>query len=231
MTDWPTTDAADWRAAIDALRVEEKAATRTLDALAAKRRRLPMVEFDADHRFAGPDGETDLLGLFEGRRQLIVYHFMLTPGSAHVCEGCSMFTDHLPDLAHLHARDTTLALVSRAPIDEIEPVRRRMGWTVPWYSSHGSDFNRDVGVTTDAGESFALSVFLRDGDRVLRTYVTDGRGVENLGTTWGLLDLTPFGRQERWEDTPAGRPQSPPYAWWRLHDDYEPVGTDAEVDA
>lgn len=131
-----------------------------------------------------------------------------------------MFTDHLPHLAHLRARDTSLALVSRAPFDELETVRPRMGWDVPWYSSAGGSFNRDMGVTTDAGESFALSVFLRDGDRVLRTYVTDGRGVEHLGSTWGLLDLTPLGRQQTWEDSPEGRPQTAPYAWWRLHDDH-----------
>ncbi len=220
MTDQPTVDVEQWQAAVDALRVEEKAVTRELDRLAAKRRRLPMVEVTADHRFTGPDGQLHLAELFEGRRQLIVDHFMLPPDADHVCEGCAMFTDHLPHLAHLHARDTTLALVSSAPLAQLEQVKRRMGWSVPWYSSHGSSFNRDMGVTSDAGESFALSVFLRDGERIHRTYVTDGRGVEALGTTWTLLDLTPFGRQETWEDTPDARPQGPPYAWWRLHDGY-----------
>lgn len=212
-------DPPSWRDAIEQLRIEEKALTRQLDALAAKRRRLPMVEV-ADYGFTGPGGRTSLAGLFAGRPQLIVYHFMLPPDAHHICEGCAMFVDQLPHLAHLHARDTSLAVVSRAPLDQLQAVRERMGWTHPWYSSYGSEFNRDMGVTTDSGESFALSVFLRDGDSIYRTYVTEARGVETLGTPWTLLDLTPYGRQETWQDTPEGRPQSSPYAWWRLHDGY-----------
>lgn len=219
----PIVDPQQWRNAVEQLRAEEKAITRQLDALAAKRRRLPMLEIATDYRFTGPDGEVGLAELFAGRPQLIVYHFMLPPDAHHICEGCAMFVDQLPHLAHLHARDTSLAVVSRAPFDQLEAVRDRLGWTHPWYSSYGSGFNRDMGVTTDAGESFALSVFFREGDSIYRTYVTEARGVETLGTPWTLLDLTPYGRQETWQDTPEGRPQSSPYAWWRLHDDYPAV--------
>jgi predicted dithiol-disulfide oxidoreductase (DUF899 family) len=134
-----------------------------------------------------------------------------------VCSGCSMFTDNIGHLAHLHARDTSLALVSRGPLGEILPFKERMGWTIPWVSSLGSDFNDDM----DAGDGFALNVFLRDGGTVYRTYATTGRGVEQLGSSWSFLDLTPFGRQEDWEDSPEGRPRTAPYEWWRLHDEYE----------
>jgi predicted dithiol-disulfide oxidoreductase (DUF899 family) len=212
--------AAEWQADRDRLLVKEKAATRALDALAAERRRLPMVHMDKRYVFEGPNGELSLLDLFDGRRQLIVYHFMFAPGSDQLCEGCSLFTDNIGELAHLRARDTSFTLVSRAPLAELDPVKRRMGWTVPWVSSFGSDFNDDMGVTIDGRETFGLSVFLRDGDSVFRTYFTNGRGVEALGSVWTFLDLTPLGRQENWEDTPAGRPQSAPYEWWRLHDDY-----------
>jgi predicted dithiol-disulfide oxidoreductase (DUF899 family) len=132
-----------------------------------------------------------------------------------------MFVDQVGHLAHLHTRDTSFVLVSRAPLAKIEPFKERMGWTIPWFSSSGSDFNVDFGVTTDEGETFGLSVFLRDGDRVFRTYFTSGRGVEALGSVWTFLDLTPLGRQEDWEDSPEEYPQTPPYEWWRLHDEYE----------
>jgi predicted dithiol-disulfide oxidoreductase (DUF899 family) len=212
--------AAEWQADRDRLLIKEKAATRALDELAAERRKLPMVRVDKSYAFEGADGQLTLLDLFEARRQLIVYHFMLAPGSDHVCEGCSLFTDNVGELAHLHARDTSFTLVARAPFSELAPVKRRMGWSVPWVSSFGSDFNDDFGVTIDGRETFGLSVFLRDGESVFRTYFTNGRGVEALGSVWTFLDLTPFGRQENWEQTPAGRPQSAPYEWWRLHDEY-----------
>jgi predicted dithiol-disulfide oxidoreductase (DUF899 family) len=111
--------------------------------------------------------------------------------------------------------------VSRAPLANLERYRERMGWTIPWFSSAGSDFNDDFGLSTDRGETFGLSVFLRDGSRIYRTYFTDGRGVEALGSVWTFLDLTPLGRQEDWEDSPEGYPQTPPYEWWRRHDEYE----------
>ncbi len=216
---------AEWQAAREKLLLKEKAATRARDALAAERRRLPMVRIDKDYVFEGPAGKASLLDLFDGHRQLILYHFMFAPGvdgwPAAGCPGCSLFVDQIGHLAHLHARDTSLALVSRAPMAKIKPYRKRMGWTVPWYSSSGSDFNVDFGVTTDEGETFGLSVFLRDGDSVFRTYHTNGRGVEALGSVWTFLDLTPLGRQEDWEDSPAGWPQTPPYEWWCRHDRYE----------
>jgi predicted dithiol-disulfide oxidoreductase (DUF899 family) len=220
---------AEWDAARDALLVKEKEATRARDALAAERRRLPMVRIDKDYVFDGPSGEARLVDLFEGRSQLILYHFMFAPG-VHGwpdagCDGCSMFVDQVGHLAHIHARDTSFVLVSRAPLANLERFKERMGWTIPWYSSARSDFNDDFGVTTEQGENFGLSIFVRDGDDVYRTYFTDRRGVEALGGVWTFLDLTPLGRQEIWEDSPAGRPQSEPFGWWRLHDEYE----DAEV--
>ncbi|MGH3006805.1 MAG: DUF899 domain-containing protein [Gaiellaceae bacterium] len=215
----------DWQVARERLLVKEKEATRARDALAAERRRLPMAEIEKDYVFEGPHGKASLLDLFDGRRQLIVYHFMFAPGApgwpSAGCDGCSLVVDNIGHLAHLHARDTSLVLVSRAPLAKIEPYRERMGWTVPWFSSSGNDFNVDIGVTTERGESFGLSVFLRDGDSVFRTYFSDGRGVEALGSIWTFLDLTPLGRQENWEDSPDGWPQTPRYEWWRRHDEYE----------
>lgn len=211
---------AEWQAARDRLLVQEKELTLALDALAARRRRLPMVRVDKDYVFEGSHGKASLVDLFDGRRQLIVYHFMFGPGfegwPSGGCEGCSMFADHIGHLAHLHARDTSLVLVSPAPVPDIERYRERMGWTAPWYST-SDDFNADFGVTT----GFGLNVFLRDGEDVFRTYFTTGRGVEALGSTWTFLDLTPLGRQETWEDSPEGWPQTPPYQWWRRHDEYE----------
>jgi predicted dithiol-disulfide oxidoreductase (DUF899 family) len=220
----PVVSPTDWLAAREALLAKEKEATRGRDALAAERRRLPMVRIDKDYVFEGRDGKASLPELFEGRRQLILYHFMFAPDvqgwPSAGCEGCSMVVDQVGHLAHFHARDTTFVLVSRAPLANIEPFKKRMGWTIPWYSSAGSDFNVDFGLTTDKGETFGLSVFLREGDDVYRTYFTDRRGVEALGSVWSFLDLTPLGRQETWEDSPAGYPQTPPYEWWRLHDEY-----------
>jgi predicted dithiol-disulfide oxidoreductase (DUF899 family) len=216
--------ADEWQASHEELLAKEKAATRERDALAAERRRQPMVEIEKDYVFAGRDGEARLVDLFEGRSQLILYHFMFGPGASGWpdagCDGCSMFVDQIGHLAHLHARDTSFALVSRAPIEKIEPYRQRMGWAIPWFSSAGTDFNDDFGVTRDGREVFGLSVFVRDGDRVFRTYFTSGRGVEALGSVWSFLDLTPLGRQENWEDSPDGWPQSAPYEWWRRHDEY-----------
>jgi predicted dithiol-disulfide oxidoreductase (DUF899 family) len=220
----------EWRAAREALLSKEKAQLRASDVLAAERRRLPMVEIEKGYSFDGQEGKATLLDLFEGRPQLILYHFMFAPGSDQGCGGCSMFVDNLGRLDHLRARDTSFALVSRAPLPKLEAFKQRMGWDgVPWYSSFESDFNLDFGVSPEQpqpdrhqeGETFGLSVFLRDGERVFRTYFTDRRGVEPLSSNWALLDLTPLGRQEKWEDSPEGRPQTPPYGWWRLHDEYD----------
>jgi predicted dithiol-disulfide oxidoreductase (DUF899 family) len=216
--------AEEWQAAHERLLAKEKAATRERDALAAERRRQPMLEIEKDYRLDGPGGEARLVDLFDGRSQLILYHFMFGPGASGWpdagCDGCSMFVDQVGHLAHLHARDTSFALVSRAPLEKIEPYRKRMGWDTPWFSSANSDFNDDFGVTRNGSEVFGLSVFIRDGDRIFRTYFTSGRGVEALGSVWTFLDLTPLGRQEDWEDTPEGRPQGPRYTWWRRHDEY-----------
>jgi predicted dithiol-disulfide oxidoreductase (DUF899 family) len=229
MTRPPVVSQTEWQAAHEQLLAKEKEATRARDALAAERRRQPRVRIEKDYVFDGPDGEARLLDLFEGRRQLIVYHFMFGPNQDVGCDGCSLFADQVGHLAHLHARDTSFALISRAPIEKIEPYKRRMGWTLPWYSSFRSDFNVDFGVSPETpqegvyqdGESFGLSVFFRDGDEIFRTYFTSRRGTEALGSTWTFLDLTPLGRQETWEDSPEGWPQTPPYEWWRRHDEYE----------
>ncbi|TQS39510.1 DUF899 domain-containing protein [Cryptosporangium phraense] len=211
--------AAEWQDAREALLRKEKELTHALDRLAAERRRLPMTPLTKPYLFTAPDGTTTTLtGLFDGKRQLVIYHFMREPDDPHVCGGCSTFTDNLADhtAEHLAARDTRLILVSRAPQDEIEPLRRRMGWTVPWYSSFGSDFSDDLGL----GGMFGLSVLLRDGDDVFRTYFTSGRGVDRLRLDFNLLDLTPYGRQEAWEDSPDGWPQTPTMQWLRPHDEY-----------
>jgi predicted dithiol-disulfide oxidoreductase (DUF899 family) len=214
----------EWQVARDELLVKEKEATRARDALAAERRRLPMVRIDKHYAFEGPEGTKSLLDLFEGRRQLILYHFMFAPDvqgwPTAGCPGCSMFVDQIGHLAHLHARDTSFVLVSVAPLASIESYKDRMGWTLPWLSSSESDFNVDFGLSRDDGETFGLSVCLRDGANVYRTYFVAGRGVEALGSAWTFLDLTPLGRQEDWEDSPQGYPQTPPYEWWRRHDEY-----------
>lgn len=223
----PVVTEAEWRRAHDALLAKEKAATRARDALAAERRRQPIVLIDRTYGFESAKGDVSLVDLFEGRRQLIVYHFMFGPGAhgwpSAGCPGCSMFVDQISHLAHLHVRDVSLALISIAPLAKIEAYRKRMGWSIPWVSAAASDFNRDFGMTTDEREKHGLSVFIRDDrERVYRTYFTTERGVEALGSVWTLLDLTPFGRQETWEDSPEGWPQTPPYAWWRRHDEYLP---------
>src|SRR6266536_1688524 len=176
----PVVSPSEWQAAREQLLVKEKEATRARDALAAERRRLPMVPIEKDYVFEGPDGKASLLDMFEGRRQLIVYHFMFGPNQDAGCDGCSMFVDQIGHLAHLHTRDTSFALVSRAPLTKIEPYKKRMGWTVPWFSSFESDFNVDFGVGPETpqpdvhqdGETVGRSGFLRDGDSVFRTYLT-----------------------------------------------------------
>jgi predicted dithiol-disulfide oxidoreductase (DUF899 family) len=212
----PIVSEEEWQRARDALQAKEKELTRASDALAAERRRLPMTEFSADYEFEGPDGVVTLADLFQGRPQLIVYHFWFPP-DGKPCDGCSMFADQIGHLAHINARGVTVALVSRAPQSQIEAFKRRMGWSIPWYTVIGEDFQKARGTT----EWFSLDVFLRDGEGVFLTYSTRARGVEALGSVWTFLDLTPFGRQEEWEDTPPGRPQTPPYEWWRYHDEYE----------
>lgn len=230
----PVVSREEWQAANAEQIAREKAHTRERDALNARRRRLPMCRIDKDYEFQGPDGPARLLDLFHGRRQLVLYHFMLGPNQSEGCDGCSMMVDNMGHPAHLNARDITRVLVSRAPLDQIEAFRQRMGWIEPWYSSAGSDFNVDFGVGPrepqpdqhQDGEMFGLSVFIRDdAGQIYRSYFTQFRGVEYLGSSFSYLDLVPYGRQEDWEDSPAGRPQGPRYAWWRHHDRYGETGS------
>ncbi len=210
----PIVSEQEWQQSHEALLAKEKEATRARDALAAERRRQPMMEVSSDYEFEGPDGVVTLADLFQGRRQLILYHFWFPP-DGEPCNGCSMFTDQIGHLAHINERDTTIALLARASQPEIQAFKHRMGWEIPWYTV-GEDFQKARGTT----EYFSLDVYVRDGERVFLTYATNGRGVEALGSVWTFLDLTPLGRQEDWEDTPPGRPQTPKYGWWRLHDEY-----------
>jgi predicted dithiol-disulfide oxidoreductase (DUF899 family) len=187
---------AEWLAERQHLLAMEKEISRAQDAVAARRRALPMVEVDKDYLFSGPAGTARLGDLFDGRRQLITYHFMWMPETDEGCPSCSFAIDNVGDLAHLNASDTAMALVSRAPMESIERFRARMGWTVPWYSSDGSDFNDDFQtIGPDNADVAGLSVFLRDGDSVFHTYSTYGRGTEVLLSTYHYLDLTPLGRQ------------------------------------
>jgi len=210
-----------WEAALDELLVKEKAFTRARDALNAERRKLPMMMVSRDYDFQGDEGGVSFLELFGGRRQLIVYHFMYAPDWSAGCDGCSWVADAMTHPAHLQARDTSLVMVSRAPIEKLQQYKSRMKWTIPWYSSYGSDFNYDFGATTADGERHGASVFLRNGNDIYRTYFTGARGVEYLGSLWTYLDLTPYGRQETWEQSPEGWPQTEPYVWNRRHDEYD----------
>ena len=226
-----------WTEARKQLLLREKELTRARDALNADRRRLPMVLIDKPYTFQGPDGPVSLADLFEGRRQLVVQHVMFDPDWDGACKGCTAAIDELaPGLfTHLHSRDTTYALVSRAPLEKLQAYAASRGWKVPWYSSFGSDFNYDFHVTLDpavapvefnyrdanelaqAGmnwileapsEQPALSCFLRDGDQIFHTYTAFARGTEQLGGSYGVLDLTALGRQEAWEE-PKGRVEKP----------------------
>jgi predicted dithiol-disulfide oxidoreductase (DUF899 family) len=211
----------EWLAAREALLAKEKELTRARDALNAERRRLPMVEVTEPYVFEGARGKAGLLDLFEGRRQLIVKHFMFDPDWEDGCSSCTAGTDEIADglLEHLAVRDTTLVQVSRAPLAKLDAWKARRGWTIPWYSSFGSDFNYDFGVTLDPavtpvvynyraedieGEMPGQSAFLRDGDRVFHTYSWYARGAEMTGGSYYWLDLTALGRQEEWEE-PKGR--------------------------
>ncbi|NUP15656.1 MAG: DUF899 domain-containing protein [Streptomyces sp.] len=211
--------AQDWEDARQQLLVEEKQLTRARDALAAKRRRMPWLAVEKQYEFDGPEGRVSLLDLFQGRRQLIVYRAFFEPGVSgwpdHACVGCSMVADHVGHLAHLNARDTTLVFASRAPQPDIERVKARMGWTIPWYTIT-DDFDTDFGVD----EWHGTNAFIRDDDSVFRTYFINARGDEAMGSTWSYLDMTALGRQETWEESPEGRPQTPPYEWWNWHDEY-----------
>jgi predicted dithiol-disulfide oxidoreductase (DUF899 family) len=215
----------EWTAARKELLVREKELTRKRDALSADRRRLPMVRVEKEYEFEGPDGKVSLLDLFEGRRQLIVGHFMFDPGWEEGCPSCSAGADEISDglLGHLHARDTTFVYASRAPLEKIEAYKASKGWTFPWYSSYGSDFNYDFHATLDesvapveynfqtiddqdeqSAEVPGRSSFLREGDSIFHTYSVYARGLETVGGSYYFLDETALGRQEDWEE-PKGR--------------------------
>src|SRR6184192_2523089 len=208
-----------WEAAHRKLLVKEKELTRARDALAADRRRMPWVAVEKKYQFDGPKGKASLLDLFDGRRQLVLYRAFFEPGVVgwpeHACVGCSMVADQVAHVAHLNARDTTLAFASRAPQKDIERVKARMGWEMPWYTIM-DDFDKDFGVD----EWHGTNAFIRDDDSVFRTYFINERGDEQMGNTWNYLDITALGRQEEWEDSPDGYPQTPRYEWWRWHDEY-----------
>lgn len=213
----PVVDADTWKTARNALLAEEKAVTREIDRVAALRRALPWRKVESTYTFITPDGPKTLAGLFAGRRQLIVYHHMLRAADPSPCPGCAMLADDLPNLAHIHARDTTLLMVSRAPLAEILAFRARMGWTVPWVETTDS-FNEDVGMGTHGP---GYTVYIQDGGAIFQTYDCTDRGTEIVVGTFGHLDITPMGRQEKWQDAPPWVPQGDPYVWWRLHDRYE----------
>jgi predicted dithiol-disulfide oxidoreductase (DUF899 family) len=216
----PVVSPEAWNEARETMLAKEKAHIRAGDALAAERRRMPWMTVDRRYEFEGAGGKLTLLDLFEGRRQLIIYRAFFEPGVLgwpdHACRGCSLGADQVGHLAHLNARDTTLAYVSRASQDDIQRLKARMGWMMPWHTITDS-FDADFGVDQWHGHN----VFIRDGDRIFRTYLVNWRGDEAMGTVWSYLDISPLGRQEAWEDSPAGYPQTPTYKWWNWHDNYD----------
>jgi len=201
----------EWLIARKTLLAHEKELTKHYDRVSAERRRLPMVKLEKTYLFDGPEGKRSLYDLFDGHRQLIVYHFMFDPAWENGCDGCTGYVNELADLSMLPARDTQFVLISRAPLDKLQAYKARKGWQHPWYSSFGTDFNYDFQVTTDKGETHGLSVFFRIDDAIFHTYSTYNRGTESLTDTYRLLDMTPYGRQEDWEDSPSGWPQRPTY--------------------
>ncbi len=211
----PVVDAATWQRELDALRAREKAATRELDAIAAQRRRMPMVAMP-DYTLEGEQGPVRLADTFGDRSQLITYHHMWFPGEQWQCPGCTGFTSQFTRVEFLHNYDARFVVVTQGPIEAALDYRRRVGNQMTWYSTANSPFGADVGAPPGGG--FAVNVFLRDGDTVYRTWHTDGRGTEQLSYTFGLLDVLPYGRQEAWQDSPAGWPQSPTYSRWASSD-------------
>jgi predicted dithiol-disulfide oxidoreductase (DUF899 family) len=207
----PVVDQQTWRAALDELRVREKAATRELDAIAAQRRRLPMVEMPK-YVLTGPEGPVSLAEMFDGRSQLIVYNHMWTDGEQWQCSGCTGFTSQFTRLHFLDNYDARFVIVTNGPIEEALAYNAKVGNKMDWYSSSDSSFGADVDAAP--GEGFGVNVFLRDGDTVYRTWHTNGRGTEQLSHSFALIDLLPWGRQEEWQDSPAGWPQRPTYSGW-----------------
>jgi predicted dithiol-disulfide oxidoreductase (DUF899 family) len=218
----PIVSRQEWEAARQQLLVKEKELTHARDAMAAQRRRMPWTAVEKQYSFDGPQGKVSLLDLFDGRQQLIVYRAFMDHGvhgwPEHGCIGCSFGADQVSHLAHLNARDTTLVYASRGTQADLARIKAKMGWEkIPWYTITDS-FDSDFGVNEWHGHN----AFFRDGERIFRTYFIDGRGDEAMGTTWSYLDMTALGRQEEWEDSPEGYPQSKPYQWWNWHDMYVP---------
>jgi predicted dithiol-disulfide oxidoreductase (DUF899 family) len=221
----PIVDAATWQRHLDALRTREKAATRELDAVAAQRRRLPMVRMP-DYTLEGAQGPVRLADVFDGASQLIVYNHMWFPGETWQCGGCTGFTAQFTRLEVLAGYDARFVVVTQGPIDEALAYRERVGNTMTWYSTANSPFGTDVGAPPGGG--FAVNVFLRDGDTVYRTWHTNGRGTEQLSYTFALIDLLPYGRREEWQDSPEGWPQGPTYGGWASSQDIAAMyGADA----
>ncbi len=217
----PVVSAEEWEAARLELLVKEKELTRARDAMAAQRRRMPWLAVEKEYVFDGPSGRATLLDLFQGRPQLVLYRAFFEPGvfgwPDHACRGCSLGADQVSHLAHLNARDTTLAYASRGSQADIARLKARMQWDIPWFTiPEDSTFDKDFGVDEWHGHN----VFFRDGDRIFRTYFINNRGDEAMGSLWSYLDITPLGRQEKWEDSPEGYPQTAPYQWWNWHDEY-----------
>jgi predicted dithiol-disulfide oxidoreductase (DUF899 family) len=208
-----------WEEARKQLLVKEKELTHARDAMAAARRRMPWTPVETSYIFEGPNGKATLADLFEGRRQLVLYRAFFEPGvfgwPDHACRGCSLGADQVSHLSHLNQRDTTLAYASRAPQADIARLKARMGWHMPWYTLTDS-FDKDFGVDQWHGHN----VFFNEGGKIFRTYFINNRGDEAMGSVWSYLDLTPLGRQEKWEDSPEGYPQTEPYKWWNWHDMY-----------
>ena len=213
----PIVDQATWEAALAELRVREKAATRELDAIAAARRRLPIVELP-EYILDSADGPARLADVFEGKRQLVVYHHMWFPGEEWQCPGCTGFTSEFTRLEFLDSYDARFVVVTQGPINEALAYRAQVGNKMTWYSTANSPFGAVMGAPPGGG--FQVNVFLRDGDRVYRTYNTQGRGTEQLTHSFGMIDLLPFGRREEWQDSPEGWPQTPAYSGWESSEAY-----------
>ena len=223
----PIVSSEEWHAARDKLLVEEKDFTHARDAMAAARRRMPWMAVDKEYWFEGPEGRVSFEDLFQGRRQLILYRAFYGPevttyaeGGSYperACVGCSMVADQVAHPAHLNARNTTLVFASRAPQENIQQLKKRHGWElIPWYTIT-DDFDKDF----DVNDWHGTNAFLRHDGQIFRTYFVDARGDEQMGSTWSYLDVTALGRQEEWEDSPEGYPQTPPYQWWNYHDAYD----------
>ncbi len=215
----------EWRRSRAAMTAREKKHMRNGDALAAARRRMPWMRIEKPYSFEGPRGRVSLLDLFEGRTQLILYHFMFGPKTDgwpdKGCVGCSFVADQISHLDHVHSRDITFAMVSAVPYADILRLRERYGWQrLPWFSTI-AEFNRDCDVSDESGNSFGMNVFYRDGKDIYRTHFVARRGIEAFGTAWSFYDVAPLGRQEKWQDAPAGSPQGAPYVWWRRHGEYQ----------